>query len=93
MDNNGYRSFLESENLTDKAVNSRITRANRVEREFNVNLDIVVQSEETMIDLRKKIYIKYGNEGSAPGNLYNSVTKYYKYRNGAEMKRINSGTV
>ena len=40
MNDKRYRGFLEGEGLTNKAINSRITRANRVEREFNVDLDI-----------------------------------------------------
>lgn len=88
MDDQRFREFLECEGLTDKAINSRITRANRVEREFNVNLNIVVQNEKSMIELRQKIYEKYLGKGSMPGNLYNAVTKYYKYKNGIEMIRI-----
>lgn len=90
MDERGFRKFLEGQGLTDKAINSRITRCNRVEREFNVNLDIVVQSEYNMIEIRKKIYEEYGDRGSLPGNLYNAVRKYYEYRNGREMPRINA---
>lgn len=89
LDDCGYRSFLETEGRTDKAIDSRITRANRVEREFNINLDTVIQSEEEMLNLREKIYKVYGGAGSTPGNLYNSVTKYFNYKNRREMPRIN----
>ncbi|AOY75373.1 MULTISPECIES: hypothetical protein [Clostridium] len=88
MDDRGFRDFLEGEGLTDKAINSRLTRANRVEREFNVNLDVVIQSEQNMIEVRQKIYESYGDKGSTPGNLYNAVAKYYKFKNGIEMPRI-----
>ena len=90
MDDNGYRRFLEGQNLSDKAINSRVTRANRVEREFNVNLDFVVQNEESMIELRSRIYDKYGSSGSISGNLYNAVMKYYSFRNERLMPRVNS---
>ena len=90
MDDIGYRRYLEGEGLTEKAINSRITRANRVEREFKVNLEHVIQNEETMLDLRSKIYETYGNSGSLPGNLYNAVTKYFYFRNDRPMPRINS---
>lgn len=89
MNEERYREFLEGEGITDKAINSRITRANRVEREFGINLDIVVQDEKEMIKLREKIYEKYGAKGSLPGNLYNAVTKYYKCINRIEMKKNN----
>ena len=88
MNDKRYKEFLEGEGLTNKAINSRITRANRVEREFNVDLDILVQNQTEMIILRQRIYEKYGNKGSIPGNLYNAVTKYYKCINGTEMERI-----
>lgn len=85
MDEEGYRKFLRSEKLTDKAINSRVTRANRVERVFNVNLDYVIQNEKNMLELREKIYEVYKDRGSLPGNLYNAVRKYYKYKNEKEM--------
>lgn len=88
MDEYGYRNFLHNEGLTDKAINPRITRANRVEREFSVNLDYAIQDDERMLDLRKQIYDSYGGDGSLPGNLYNAVTKYYKFKNGREMHRV-----
>ncbi|WP_427338156.1 hypothetical protein [Caloranaerobacter sp. DY30410] len=90
MDERGFRKFLEGQGLTDNVINSRVTRGNRVEREFNVNLDIVIQSEDNMIEIRRKIYEKYSDKGSLLGNLYNAVRKYYEYRNGREMPRINA---
>ena len=47
-----------------------------------------MQNQTEMIILRQRIYEKYGNKGSIPGNLYNAVTKYYKCINGTEMERI-----
>lgn len=89
MDTEGYRQSLQNENHTNKAINSRITRANRIEREFDINLDYVIQNDARMIELRKRIYERYGGYGTTAGNLYNAATKYYLFRNHREMMRIN----
>jgi hypothetical protein len=90
MNEIGYRAFLEGEGLTGKAIDSRVTRLNRVIKEFKVNIDTIVTSDERMLQLRDRIYTIYNTGGSSAGNLYNAVTKYYKFMNGKEMKRINS---
>ncbi|HBX49103.1 MAG TPA: hypothetical protein DEF85_09460 [Clostridiaceae bacterium] len=86
MNDKRYREFLEGEGITKTAISLRISEANRVEGEFNADLDRVVQNQTEMIKLRQRIYEKYGDKKSA--NLYNAVKRYYKCVNGIEMETI-----
>ncbi|MGG2947808.1 hypothetical protein AAV833_14380, partial [Geobacillus stearothermophilus] len=70
-----------------KAVNSRVSRALMVEREFNVNLDDVVKNDEAMYHLLLQIQEKFSDK-LYHGNYQNAVRKYYLFVNGKEFPRL-----
>ncbi|OMC76785.1 hypothetical protein BK125_17175 [Paenibacillus odorifer] len=76
-----FMRFLEKDSSIlskEKAVNSRMSRARKVEKFFNVNLDDVVRSDEKMYQLLKRIH----ESKDTAGNLQNAVRKYYVFVNG-----------
>jgi len=78
-----FQRFLEQDkSITSKvkAVNSRMTRARKVESEFRVDLDDVVRDDEKMYQLLKSLH-QYDPK---TGNLQNAVRKYYLFANGKE---------
>lgn len=86
MDKDGYRQFLKNVEIKPKAINSRVTRGNRIEREFAVSLDEIVRDDKKMLSLREQIYAKYDDRRKLASDLYNVVMRYYKFKNGKEME-------
>lgn len=76
MRENTFYEFLQNEQSIKSvhAINSRISRANRVEEVFGVNLDEVVRDDErmynTLIEIKRKLIDKNGA-------IQNAVRKYY----------------
>ncbi|RDE32260.1 hypothetical protein DV713_17345 [Parageobacillus thermoglucosidasius] len=70
-----------------KAVNSRVARALRVEREFNVDLDDIVKNDEAMYHLLLQIQEKL-NDRLYHNAYQNAVRKYYLFVNGKEFPRL-----
>ena len=81
MDKIGFKKSLEEDtNIISKvkAVNSRISKALMVEKEFSVDLDIVVRDELLMTQLLNAITASFDTH-AVKGN---AVRKYYKFING-----------
>jgi hypothetical protein len=77
-----FTRFLEEDSNIEsktKAVNSRLSRARRVEDTFNVNLDEVVKNDQTTYELLKKIRTTL--DLNTQGNHGNAVRKYYTFVN------------
>lgn len=86
-----FRNFLINDsNIKSKvkAVNSRVAKALKVEREFNINLDDVVKNDEAMYDLLLQIQEKL-NDKQCHNAYQNAVRKYYLFVNGKEFPRLN----
>lgn len=86
-----FRNFLINDsNIKSKvkAVNSRVARALKVEREFNINLDDVVKNDEAMYNLLLQIQEKL-NDKQYHNTYQNAVRKYYLFVNGKEFPRLN----
>lgn len=86
-----FRNFLINDsNIKSKvkAVNSRVAKALKVEREFNINLDDVVKNDEAMYNLLLQIQEKL-NDKQYHNTYQNAVRKYYLFVNGKEFPRLN----
>ena len=86
-----FRNFLINDsNIKSKvkAVNSRVAKALKVEREFNINLDDVVKNDEAMYHLLIQIQEKF-NDRLYHNAYQNAVRKYYLFVNGKEFPRLN----
>lgn len=62
-----------------KAVNSRLSKARLIERQFDICLDTIVSDDEKMFEtlVRIKQEMKDTN-----GNVSNALRKYYEFSNG-----------
>lgn len=86
-----FKKFLtESNNIEskDKAVQSRVSKALRVERDLKVNLDSIVKDDEEMYNLLLAIKEKL-NDKKYHNVHQNAVRKYYLFVNSKEFPRIN----
>ena len=88
MDRQSFLQFLRASGLTKGACSSRATLASRVERDFNVNLDTVVQNDNATLDLITRIYASAGLTKPQRYNLPNAVRKYYLLRIGRPFGRL-----
>ena len=84
---NEFVSFLLSEKTikSEKAVQSRISKARRAMKILNIDLDTIVANDDLMYD---SLIILSQNEDPAHSPMQNAVRKYYKFRNGAEFPRL-----
>lgn len=85
-----FRNFLINDsNIKSKvkAVNSRVAKALKVEREFNINLDDVVKNDEAMYHLLIQIQEKF-NDRLYHNAYQNAVRKYYLFVNGREFPKL-----
>ena len=81
-----FRKFLENDpSITSKqkAVNSRLAKARKVEEIFKVNLDDIVRDDEKTYKLLMSI-----KPIDRMGNYQNAVRKYYIFVNGIEFPSI-----
>jgi hypothetical protein len=88
MDKIGFKKSLEEDtNIISKvkAVNSRISKALMVEKEFSVDLDIVVRNELLMNRLLRAINASFDTH-AVKGN---AVRKYYEFINGKRFSYSN----
>lgn len=88
MDITGFTKFLdEQSSITskDKAVRSRLSKAAKVERDLNVNLDEIVKDQQAtyllLLDIQNKM-----NEHN--GVYQNAVRKYYEFKNNKKFPRL-----
>ena len=84
-----FRKFLEAivtddgTKITDKAINSRISKAKRVENDYCLDLDYVVISDQRMSELSEKLRERTRVKKDH-GVYLNTVRKYYEFVNGTK---------
>ena len=83
-----FIKFLENDpsiSSKEKAVRSRLSKARKVERELDINLDSVVIDDELTYRTLLRIQEVMGDRN---GSIQNSVRKYYLFINGEEFPTI-----
>ena len=85
MNENLFRSFLENEGITEKAIKSRISKCYKAESILNKDLDLVVKDDKLMYDslLTLKAF-----ENPEHAVLSNAVRKYYIAVNNKEFPKL-----
>ena len=68
-----------------KAVNSRLSKARLVERQFEASLDSIVADDNRMFETLCRIKNELND---ANGNISNAVRKYYLFSNGKEFPQL-----
>lgn len=94
MKHDEFRDFLSKEMrtkgksklpLSDNAIKARISRAGRIEKELQVNLDEAVKDINNLKELKKQLKDSYSSNISS--TLYNTATRYYKFVHGEEPEK------
>ena len=86
MNKKEFILFLKKDenNLTEKGIKSRITKANKAEsilrKEFDF-LDLIVKSDDIMLN---SLNILQKFEDKKHNQMQNALRKYYKFKNGKE---------
>lgn len=76
----------KGESLTDKAINSRVSRARRAERILQEDLDCIVSNDDRMYSAL--IALKNSSE-EHNGNIQNALRWYYRAIRGTEFPKLN----
>ncbi|MGE7115112.1 hypothetical protein [Lysinibacillus sp. NPDC047702] len=88
MNITSFEKFLTQQNsITSKtkAVQSRVAKASKVERDLKVDLDDIVKEDQLTYELLLRIQ----NEMNELNGVYqNAVRKYYEYRNGKKFPQL-----
>ena len=90
MRESDFRSYLEgieSIKSKNKAINSRMSRANTAEEIIGSSLDYVVSDDDRMYSALVKIS---ADPRERSGNIQNAVRWYYRFSNGKEFPRMSS---
>lgn len=85
-----FRTYLESIDSIyskNKAVNSRISRANTAEVIIGENLDYVVADDMRMYEALKKVAL---DPRERSGNIQNAVRWYYRFCNNKDFPRMSA---
>ena len=85
-----FRTYLESIDAIyskNKAVNSRISRANTAEVIIGENLDYVVADDMRMYVALKKVAL---DPRERNGNIQNAVRWYYRFCNNKDFPRMSA---
>lgn len=88
MNITGFENFLTQQtSITSKtkAVQSRVAKASKVERDLNVDLDDIVKDDKSTYNLLLRIQNEMNEQR---GNFQNAVRKYYEYRNGKKFPQL-----
>lgn len=94
MRSDDFKTFLEEEwkltykgkeKLTNGAINARLSRAGRLEKELETDLDTATQSLNELKELKQNIKDKYPK--NVASTLYNAATRYYKFVHGIEPEK------
>lgn len=85
LENEMKTTFKGKERLTTGAINSRLSRAARIERELEISLDEATKSKENLRDLKRVLKDNYTKNVSAA--LYNTATRYFKFKHGVEPEK------
>jgi len=88
MNITGFESFLiQQSSITSKtkAVQSRVAKASKVERDLKIDLDVIVKDDQ----LTHEILLRIQNEMNELNGVYqNAVRKYYEYLNGKKFPQL-----
>lgn len=80
-----YLESLESITSKDKAVRSRMSKGRKIEKEFRVDLDVVVaddyQTYQTLLRIQQEL-------GDNNGAIQNVLRKYYSFTHGRDFPSI-----
>lgn len=85
MDKN-YKEFLiDQESITSKysGVNSRVSKARTIEKQFGIDLDSIVIDDFLTYSLLKILSLNDHH-----GNKQNAVRKYYEHKNGKKFPQL-----
>lgn len=82
-----YLEGIETIKSKNKAINSRISRANTAEQIIGTSLDYVVSDDDRMYDALVKIS---SDPRERSGNIQNTVRWYYRFCNSREFPRMSS---
>lgn len=83
-----FEKYLDTDiNITskDKAVRSRMTKARKIEQNFDVSLDAIVVDDGKTFELLSRIKSELGDSNGA---ISNALRKYYLFTNGREFPRL-----
>lgn len=89
MNKKRYEDFLRVNGITEKAINSRITKGLKAEEILGMDFDTIVNDDDKMYEALKKLR-DYENPNHAP--LSNSLRRYYEAINEKEFPRLNAYT-
>lgn len=88
MNITGFENFLTQQtSITSKtkAVQSRVAKASKVERDLKVDLDDIVKDDQ----LTYELLLRVQNEMNELNGVYqNAVRKYYEYRTGKKFPQL-----
>ena len=81
-----FREFLEQlGTFTQKAITTRVAKANAAERIIGCGLDMVVSDDDKMFDALVSLK---PNENPKHNPMQNAVRKYYIFKNGKEFPQL-----
>ena len=80
-----FKDFLINQDLTEKGVKSRISKARRIEKELGADLEMLVSSSDKMYDAFRWIE-KFDDKHN---NYQNGLRKYYEFKNGKVFPKRN----
>lgn len=81
-----FEEFLTKQNITEKAIKSRIVKGNKAEELLNMSFDRIVANDDLMFDSLKQLK-KHDNPSHSP--LSNALRKYYEAVNGKPFPKLN----
>ncbi|MWC28716.1 hypothetical protein [Paenibacillus sp. MMS18-CY102] len=87
MQEEEFRRFLENDPsiTSEKAVNSRMSRARRIEQEFKINIDYTVRDDDRMYAALLNVKDK-----DSAGNFQNVIRKYYIFINSKKFPTLST---
>ena len=81
-----FREFLEQlGKFTQKAITTRVAKANAAERIIGCSLDMVVADDDKMFDALVSLQ---PHENPKHNPMQNAVRKYYIFKNGKEFPQL-----
>jgi hypothetical protein len=88
MKEESFEKFLlaqESITSKEKAVNSRMSKGRRIERDLHLDLEVIVQEDYSTYRTLLMIQEKFGDKNGA---IQNVLRKYYFFTHGKEFPTI-----
>lgn len=81
-----YTDFLRKTNHTQKSIDSRIYRLEKIEKTFHLDIDTIIYDKTKVINLL--VDMKTKKIDSSNQNLSNALRKYYTCMTNDELGRI-----